>query len=418
MTARIPARHKPSQPRPGRPCLLFVSPVVPDDTGNGLAMRAALFLRGLTRHWKVHLLVVPVARALPAGEAWPPVTRRCAELVALPPHEDPVVGFIRSLRDPGWRLAALAAYRHPALARFALPPAVAAAADALAGRHFAAVHVFRLYMAPFAAPFLVGARCSLDLDDEDARTALSLAALARRHGRTAQAVLDEAEAEKLAAFQALWAPRFAPVCFSCPGDAERLQVRLPGLAATCVPNAVALPKPPLPPPPGNGPFTVLLAGEVLPEIRRRARRPLRLVIAGRDPGAELRRLACSPDIEVTGAVGDLAPLYAASHAVLAPLRAGGGTRIKILEAFAHQRPVVATPLGAEGIAARDGEHLLLGEEPGELAAACLRLMQEPDLGPALAKRAHALVAREHDRDAVAARIGRLLAPARLGTAPL
>jgi polysaccharide biosynthesis protein PslH len=69
---------------------------------------------------------------------------------------------------------------------------------------------------------------------------------------------------------------------------------------------------------------------------------------------------------VTGRVADLRSLYAASHVVLAPLRAGGGTRIKVLEAMAHARPVVATPLGADGLAVKDGAHLLLGEDAGAL----------------------------------------------------
>jgi glycosyltransferase involved in cell wall biosynthesis len=428
MTARILVRRKPSPACPVRPHLLFISPVVPDDRGNGLAMRGALFLHALTGLWNVHLLVVPVAGAMPTGDAWPAATRRCVELVALAPEEDRVFRFILSLRDPAYRLAALEGYRYPALARFALPPAVAAAAGALAGRRFEAVHVFRLYMAPFAEPFLAGARSSLDLDDDDARTARSLAALARWHGQPAQAALDTAEADKLAAFQARWAPRFDRVCLACPGDAERALARLPGLAAICVPNAVHLPSPPAPSRSGDGPFTllfvgslgylpnhdaaVLLASEVLPSLRRHTSRSLRLILAGRDPGAELRALARPPEIEVTGPVEDLAPLYAASDVVLAPLRAGGGTRIKILEAFAHRRPVIATPLGAEGIAACDGEHLLLAEGAGELVTACLRLMQDPAFGAGLAARAYALVSQEHRHEVVTARIGELLAPAR------
>ena len=87
---------------------------------------------------------------------------------------------------------------------------------------------------------------------------------------------------------------------------------------------------------------------------------------------------------------------------------GGGTRIKILEAFAHGRPVVATSLGAEGIEADDGEHLLIGDGAEALAAAILRLIEIPALGAALARRARALVGRAHDRERIADRIERLL----------
>jgi glycosyltransferase involved in cell wall biosynthesis len=76
--------------------------------------------------------------------------------------------------------------------------------------------------------------------------------------------------------------------------------------------------------------------------------------------------------------------------------------------------VVATPLGAEGIAARHGEHLLLGESADELAACLCRLIDEPGLAAALARRARAFVASAHDRRRIARRIEHLfeLPPAR------
>jgi glycosyltransferase involved in cell wall biosynthesis len=91
----------------------------------------------------------------------------------------------------------------------------------------------------------------------------------------------------------------------------------------------------------------------------------------------------------------LAPLYEAADVAVVPVRAGGGTRIKILEAFAHGVPVVTTPLGAEGIAAVDGEHLLLAEDALGFARACLGVKETPALGAALAARAAALLDRRY-----------------------
>jgi glycosyltransferase involved in cell wall biosynthesis len=77
-----------------------------------------------------------------------------------------------------------------------------------------------------------------------------------------------------------------------------------------------------------------------------------------------------------------------------PLRAGGGTRIKILEAFAHGVPVVSTRIGAEGISVADGKHLLLADDAEAFARACLQVKENPELACGLAMRASALL---HER---------------------
>jgi glycosyltransferase involved in cell wall biosynthesis len=328
-----------------------------------------------------------------------------------------------TLSEPRLRLAALNDYALPVTFRFAGSKAVAAAHQALGDWPFDAVHVFRLYLAPFAAPLLGRVPTVLDLDDDEARTARSMATLERLRGNHAAASFQETEAEKLAALEQRWAPRFSTVCFAGPDDAGRAAARLLPARTTCIANAVELPAHPPPPPPLADAFTLLFVGsmgyppnhdaaiflaeQVLPRLRQRTGTPVRLLLAGSHPDPALQALARPPEIEVTGWVDDLAPLYAACHAVAAPLRAGGGTRIKILEAFAHGRPVVATPLGAEGIAARDGEHLLLAQSADDLALAIGRLIDEPGLAAALARRARAFVASSHDRRRIARRIERL-----------
>jgi len=99
-------------------------------------------------------------------------------------------------------------------------------------------------------------------------------------------------------------------------------------------------------------------------------------------------------------VDDPAPLYAAADLAVVPIRAGGGTRIKILEAFALGIPVVSTRLGAEGIEALDGVHLLLADDAPAFAAACVRLKNDPDTAAALARRAALLVAENHGTERI------------------
>jgi glycosyltransferase involved in cell wall biosynthesis len=77
------------------------------------------------------------------------------------------------------------------------------------------------------------------------------------------------------------------------------------------------------------------------------------------------------------------------------VRFGSGTRVKILEAFAHRVPVVSTRVGAEGLDVRDREHLLLADDPDAFAAACLRLLRDVPLRHRLAAAGHRLWNEQH-----------------------
>jgi glycosyltransferase involved in cell wall biosynthesis len=133
---------------------------------------------------------------------------------------------------------------------------------------------------------------------------------------------------------------------------------------------------------------VWLVGTVLPHLRRlQPDVRVRLVGAAND---RVRALARPPEVEVTGRVPDMAPELARADVVVAPVLYGGGTRIKILEAFAHRIPVVSTPVGIEGIDATDGIHLLVADDPREFAEACARLTFDEDLRARLADRAERL----------------------------
>ena len=84
--------------------------------------------------------------------------------------------------------------------------------------------------------------------------------------------------------------------------------------------------------------------------------------------------------------------------MVVPLRAGSGTRIKILEAFRFGVPVVSTSIGAAGLDVEHGVHLLIADTPEEFSAACLRLMDDDSLAAALAKNAFAWLRRTHSLD--------------------
>jgi glycosyltransferase involved in cell wall biosynthesis len=102
-------------------------------------------------------------------------------------------------------------------------------------------------------------------------------------------------------------------------------------------------------------------------------------LLGSSPAAVAQFTAGDPRIRVIGPVDDAVAHLAEAQVCLAPLLSGSGTRFKILEAWAAGRAVVSTTLGAEGLDARDGEHLLLADNPNDFADAVVRLLNDSPL---------------------------------------
>lgn len=127
------------------------------------------------------------------------------------------------------------------------------------------------------------------------------------------------------------------------------------------------------------------AQHVLPRVLAKAP-DVRFQIVGMNPHPRLDALRSHPAIEITGAVPDTRPyIYQASVYVI-PMRVGGGTRFKVLEALACAAPVVSTMLGVEGVEVRHGEELLIADEPEAFAAAVLHLLEDAQRGGALRHR--------------------------------
>jgi sugar transferase (PEP-CTERM/EpsH1 system associated) len=110
----------------------------------------------------------------------------------------------------------------------------------------------------------------------------------------------------------------------------------------------------------NSEAAVFFATRIWPHVRNKLS-DAELLIVGANPGPAVRALEELPGVQVTGMVPDVRLYYNHAFAAIVPLRTGGGTRLKILEAMAAGVPVVSTPLGAEGLEVVDGENVLLSD---------------------------------------------------------
>jgi glycosyltransferase involved in cell wall biosynthesis len=391
-----------------KPRLLYLSPVVPGVAGNGLAMRAGMVLEALAQRNRLYLLVIPLYP--PFGVPVPaPIARLCHEAVVQPVGPPGLAPASRPLR---WLK------RVPGLRRS--PPA-----DVSVQRPFQAVgidvvHVFRLSMLPFARPYFAGScghvpKRHLDLDDVESVTHRRLGELYRRNGNAALAGLEEREAQRYEALEDETLREFARVYVCSAEDRERLRHR--SSRDVCIlPNAVRVPVS-VRPKPSGGSFTFLFVGTlgyypnedgiryfcscVLPLIRQMAPRAFNVTIVGTGATDGIRQLAHEPEVRLVGAVPDVAPYYFDADAAVVPVRAGGGTRIKVLEAFSYRRAVVSTSIGIEGIAAHDEEHVLVADTADAFAERCIRLMRDTAVAERLTDNALSLVRRAYSLEAIA-----------------
>ncbi len=121
-----------------------------------------------------------------------------------------------------------------------------------------------------------------------------------------------------------------------------------------------------------------------------------LWIVGHEPAPRLLKLAADPLLHVTGYVEKLTPYYELADLVIVPLRAGSGSRLKILEAMAMGRAVVSTTLGCEGLELEKGTHLAIADDPVEFSRQIITLLHDKEKRCAMAERARRWVEKRYD----------------------
>jgi Glycosyltransferase len=141
------------------------------------------------------------------------------------------------------------------------------------------------------------------------------------------------------------------------------------------------------------------AREVFPYVTRQIP-DATFVIVGSHPPEKIKKLGREKNIVVSGWVEDILPYYEQSAACVVPLRAGGGTRLKILESMALGRPVVSTSIGCEGLDVTEGRDILIADTTIEFAASTVRLLMDADLRRQLSHNARRLVETRYGWEAI------------------
>jgi sugar transferase (PEP-CTERM/EpsH1 system associated) len=148
------------------------------------------------------------------------------------------------------------------------------------------------------------------------------------------------------------------------------------------------------------------AQEVLPLIRRESP-DTRFWVVGKDPHPRLAPLAADPGIRLTGWVEDVRPYIAATAVYVIPLRIGGGTRLKVLEAMAMGKAIVSTALGCEGFDLVPGQELVVADTPTEFASAVLSLLRDPQRRERIGRAARRFAGSRYDWRTIVPRLERV-----------
>lgn len=399
--------------------LLFLTSQVPYPPRQGGALRTWGMISALARRHKVHILSFhPDARV-------PPLPAHFGDISLDVVPEPSPRPLSRRLRD-------LLLSRQPDMAlRLESPLFRQRLAERLDAQPFDAVHIEGIEMAPFmdvleqARP-----RPLIIFDDFNCEFLLQKRAFltdlrhpARWHG----ALYSLVQWGRLRRYEAEICRRADCVIAVSDADARALSALVPGLRPVVVPNGVDVSTydPHIPPAPGmegnalvftgkmdfrpNVDAVLWFAEEVLPRIQEQIP-DVRLWVVGQRPHRRLEVLRENPAITLTGYVEDARPYIAGATVYVAPLRIGGGTRLKLLEAMAMERAVVATRLGAEGYEVQDGRELLLADDAETFAAAVVSLLKDPARRAAMGRAARRFVESCYDWSVLAPRLEALYTP--------
>lgn len=292
------------------------------------------------------------------------------------------------------------------------------------------VHYDTISLAPYLEP-CAHLPTVLDHHNEEAHM---LIRRAEKAGRGARAWYFRQEGRRLREYQRRMLGRFDLHLACSDEDRERLLDIDPGINVEVIPNGIPVDRNRAPVrEPASPPRLLFIGGldwypnrdavhflleEIWPLLKRR-RPDVLLDIVGKAPSERMKAVAeRDPAVRLHGFVDDIEPFYREGAVYVCPIRDGGGTKLKMLDAFAHGIPVVAHPIAAEGLEVEDGRDLLLRDSPEGFCEAVCTLLDNTDLARSLSEAAHERVAARYAVEGIGERLadlyGELVHRRRLG----
>ncbi len=378
--------------------LLFLTPQLPYPPHQGTSIRNWGLISQLSKRHSISLLSFGSEQQIPAQ-----LSERCETVVAIAAPQ----------RSSSRRVADLALGRADLARRLWSPAFEKALSEWLDRERFDGVQIEGLELAGYR-DVVKAHRVPFVYDAHNAEHVIQHRAAAAdngRPGRRLAALYSSLQEPRLKALERALCREASGVSTVSDEDAAALTSLAPALVPVVVPNGIDLCAYDLPAPVAVEPGRVVFTGkmdyrpnvdavlwfvhDVWPMVRAQAPEAT-FWIVGQAPTPSVRALDGRDGVHVTGAVADTRPYIAGARVYVAPLRMGGGTRFKLLEALALRRPIVSTRMGAEGFPLQNGRDALLADGPQSFADSVCRLLQDTDLSDKLSSTGRALVAARYD----------------------
>ena len=375
-----------------RPVAIFLTPVLPLPGQSGRALRAWAWLNDLNRTHKVYVLVandteIPLVPAdYPAEGVWSVQTK--------------TTSAPKLLRILGILFPPICLLSRRVIADWHFPIKMSAFdhyISELSGEDVNRIVVFRFYLhglGQIISRYYPSAKLELDMDDLESFTRVSVAGCLIRMKRYRESIQWMVSAVQYVLLELFITRSYSTVWLASAQDGSYLRkhiiqnieerpnrIPLPDLKDINNPNKSdilrllfvgTLNYPP------NEEAILYLLNKIQPEIEKRLKRPWKLCVVGRHASPLLAQLLeDAARVEFFPDAERLETFYAAAQIIIVPLRSGGGTKLKSIEAFSYRRPLVSTRHGMRGIGATAGIHYLAAETPDQFADAIALLANDP-----------------------------------------
>lgn len=386
--------------------LLFLTPQLPHPPRQGTALRNWGLIQHLSRRHSVGLIsFTETGQTLDSA----PLRTACLPLVTVPAPQRSRAARLQTLFSP-----------QPDLAQRLWSAEFAAALQSLLQEYtFDIVHIEGLELARYIPAVRAHSNAKLIFDAHNAEYVIQRRAFEtdwRKPRRWPHALYSWLQWPRLKRFEAETLRAVHAITSCSAEDATALKALAPEIQPVIVPNGIdtnsylpsadnyqpsAIRQPPSAIFTGkmdyrpNVDAVLWFAAEIWPRVRAEVPNA-QFAIVGQKPLPAVQQLHGQNGITVTGAVPDMQPYLAEANVYVAPLRMGGGTRLKLLEAMAMHKPIVSTLVGAEGFVVHSGQELRLADAPEDFARAVVELFRNPELCVKLGEAGQTFVRAHYD----------------------